>query len=73
MVLAYMLPLVQNPPFLDGNKRVGAVAALVFLDFNGAVITVPKGSLYERIMGIAKGRIQEAEIAAFFWSRSHSE
>jgi death-on-curing protein len=32
---AYLYPLVQNHPFVDGNKRAGAVAALVFLELNG--------------------------------------
>ena len=40
--------IVQNHPFIDGNKRTGAVAALVFLDLNGIEIEAPaKGSLYE--------------------------
>lgn len=73
MAVDYTLCLTQNPPLLDGNKRVGAVAALVFLDFNGAVITAPKGRLYERTMRIGKGRIQKAESAAFFPSSSHPE
>src|SRR5262245_390080 len=31
---AYLFHLVKNHPFLDGNKRVGAVAANVFLFMN---------------------------------------
>jgi death-on-curing protein len=31
MAAAYLFHLVKNHPFLDGNKRVGAMAALVFL------------------------------------------
>ena len=37
---AYLFPLVQNHPFLDGNKRVGAVAALVFCALNAVDIEV---------------------------------
>jgi death on curing protein len=29
---AYLFHLVMNHPFIDGNKRVGTVAALVFLE-----------------------------------------
>src|SRR5260370_40863868 len=34
MAAAYLFQLVQNHPFVDGNKRVGAVVALVFLRMN---------------------------------------
>ena len=34
MAAAYLYHLVENHPFVDGNKRVGAMAALVFLDIN---------------------------------------
>lgn len=32
MAAAYVFHIAQNQPFLDGNKRMGLVAALVFLD-----------------------------------------
>jgi death-on-curing protein len=38
MSAAYLYHLVQNHPFLDGNKRVGLEAALVFLEVNGVSI-----------------------------------
>src|SRR5688572_4842287 len=34
MAAAYLFHIVQNHPFIDGNKRVGAVAADVFLTLN---------------------------------------
>jgi death-on-curing protein len=34
MAAAYLFHLVQNHPFVDGNKRTGTATALVFLDFN---------------------------------------
>jgi death-on-curing protein len=36
MAAAYLYHVVRNHPFLDGNKRTGYVAALVFLAVNGA-------------------------------------
>ena len=30
--------LIRNHPFLDGNKRIGILAMLVFLDLNGKKI-----------------------------------
>ena len=35
MAAAYLYHLVQNHPFIDGNKRIGAAAATAFLAFNG--------------------------------------
>ena len=34
MAAAYLYHIVQNHPFVDGNKRTGAAAALVFLAMN---------------------------------------
>jgi death-on-curing protein len=34
MAAAYIHHLVMNHPFVDGNKRVGLEAALIFLEIN---------------------------------------
>jgi len=69
MVAAYLFHLVRNHAFIDGNKRVGAVAALVFLDLNGVEIVAPKGSLYDLTVAVASGQAGKAEVAEFL--RSH--
>jgi death on curing protein len=66
MAAAYLFHIVQNHPFLDGNKRTGAVAALVFLDLNGVEIDAPKESIYDLTISVAKGEAGKQEIAAFF-------
>ncbi|NQT35948.1 MAG: type II toxin-antitoxin system death-on-curing family toxin [Planctomycetes bacterium] len=66
MAAAYLFHLVQNHPFFDGNKRTGAVAALVFLDLNGIEIGAPEGSLYELTISVATGQAGKAEIGEFF-------
>ncbi len=71
MAAAYMFHIVKNHPFLDGNKRAGAVAALVFLDINGIEIDAPRGSLYDLTIEVATGQSGKAEIAEFFRSRTH--
>lgn len=71
MAAAYLYHLVQNHPFLDGNKRTGAVAAMVFLDLIGIEIDAPKGSLYDLTMAVATGQAGKAEIAAFFRTHAH--
>lgn len=71
MAAAYMFHIVQNHPFLDGNKRTGAVAALVFLDINGTEIDAPKGALYDLTIAVATGQADKARIAEFFRLHSH--
>ena len=72
MAGAYLFHLVQNHPFLDGNKRTGVVAALVFLDFNGIEIKAPEGSLYDLTLSVAIGQAGKAQIAEFFRKMAHS-
>jgi len=40
MAAAYLFHIVQNHPFVDGNKRTGTVAALVFLAMNHVEIDI---------------------------------
>ena len=71
MAAAYLFHIVQNHPFLDGNKRTGAVAALVFLDLNNIEIKAPKGSLYDLTISVATSQSSKNEIAEFF--RPHAQ
>lgn len=71
MAAAYLFHIVKNHPFVDGNKRTGAVAALVFLDLNGIEIDAPKGSLYELTMSVASGQAGKEEIARFLRTHAH--
>jgi death on curing protein len=71
MAAAYLFHIVKNHPFLDGNKRTGAVTALVFLDFNGIETDAPQGSIYELTMAVATGKAGKAEVAEFLRTHSH--
>lgn len=65
MAAAYLFHIVQNHPFVDGNKRVRAVAAIVFLALNGQHLRAPKGALYEFVMPVARGERTKSETAIF--------
>ena len=67
---AYLFHIVSNHPFIDGNKRVGAVAALVFLELNGVSIVAPTGDLYTLVMGVVSGDVRKQEVAQFFRTRA---
>jgi death-on-curing protein len=64
MAAAYLFHIVRNHAFVDGNKRAGMLAAVVFLDVNGISIAHPSDALYELTMGVAEGRVEKAAIAA---------
>jgi death-on-curing protein len=62
MAAAYLFHIVSNHPFIDGNKRVGLLAALVFLELNGTTLTQGSEELYELTMTVAAGRMTKAEV-----------
>ncbi len=49
--------LIKNHPFLDGNKRIGTHAALVFLELNGVKIKFDDNELIEIILGVADNSV----------------
>ena len=64
MAAAYLFHIVQNHPFQDGNKRVGAVAAIVFLLTNGQDIALTNDELEALVLKTATGKLKREEIAA---------
>jgi death-on-curing protein len=66
MAAAYAFHIAQNQPFVDGNKRTGLLAALVFLDLNGVTLRDPEGRLYDAMIAIAERRMDKTELAALF-------
>ena len=63
MAAAYAFHIAQNQPFLDGNKRTGLVAALVFLDLNGVTVLDPQERLYDAMIAIAERRMDKDGLA----------
>ena len=61
--------LIKNHPFLDGNKRIGILAMMVFLEINGQPITCTDDELIELGWGLADSSISEAELLN--WINSH--
>lgn len=70
MAAAYLFHIVKNHPFLDGNKRTGAVSALLFLDLNGVEISAPPGALSDLTIAVANGSAGKQDVAEFF--RTHA-
>ncbi|HSN95424.1 MAG TPA: type II toxin-antitoxin system death-on-curing family toxin [Anaerolineaceae bacterium] len=49
--------LIQNHPFLDGNKRIGTMVMLVTAELNGCILDVDDEDLISLGLGIARGAI----------------
>lgn len=54
--------LVKNHPFVDGNKRIGAHAMLVFLALNGVELQHSQTELSDVILQLAAGEIESADL-----------
>ena len=70
MAAAYLFHIVQGHPFVDGNKRAGAVAADVFLTLNSIDLAVDEAEFEGLVLRTARGDCGKAELAEFF--RHHS-
>ena len=66
MAAAYLFHIVRDHPFIDGNKRAGIVAALVFLSMNGYELIVSEKSLEDLVQGVAQGKINKEMITEYF-------
>ena len=65
-----MHSLVTNHPFVDGNKRVGAHAALVFLVANGLEPTFGPEELTDITLSVARGEVEAEGLAIWLRQRT---
>jgi death-on-curing protein len=59
MAAAYLFHLCQNHAFIDGNKRVGANAAVTFLWMNGWNPTFGEDEFADLVLSVAAGDDQD--------------
>ena len=65
--------LIQNHPFIDGNKRIGAHAMLVFLALNGIYLSYTQEELSSVFLKIAAGEIDYDELLQWVINHEKSE
>ena len=70
MAAAYGYHLCRNHPFLDGNKRISAVAMGTFLAVNGAASVFDEVELFIAVTAVAEGRMLKTELA--LWLRTQA-
>ena len=69
MAAAYLFHLCQNHAFFDGNKRVGANAAITFLLMNGWEPLFEEDELVEVVLGVASSGTRKADLIQIFEAR----
>lgn len=63
MAAAYAFHIAESQAFVDGNKRAGLNAALVFLMMNGWEVVDPSGRLYDAMIAIALHSLDKLGLA----------
>jgi len=61
--------IIQNHPFVDGNKRAGHAALETFLMLNGYEIFASEDEQVEIVLGVASGKIDRSSFTG--WLRNH--
>jgi len=69
MAAAYLFHLCQNHSFIDGNKRVGANAAITFLLMNSWEPTFDEEELVDLVLAVASGTLSKPKLIEIFESR----
>ena len=54
--------LIKNHPFVDGNKRIGMLAMMVFLELNGAGLTCSDQDIIETGLKLATGEMDDKQL-----------
>jgi death-on-curing protein len=61
----YTAGIVQNHPFVDGNKRTGFVVGVLFLEFNGYRFMASEEAAAQAVLELAAGAIDEKGFGEF--------
>jgi death-on-curing protein len=65
MAAAYTAGIIKNLPFVDGNKRVGFVVGVLFLEINGYRFNASEEEAAQAIINLAAGELDEQGYAQF--------
>lgn len=61
--------LISNHAFVDGNKRIGMLVMLTFLEVNGVRLDIDSGDVAKIGLGVAAGEISYNELLDFIRER----
>lgn len=63
--------LIRNHPFIDGNKRIGTHAMLVFLEINNISLSYEDEDLISTVLSVAAGKLGDDGLLN--WMQKHIE
>lgn len=61
---ALLLSLVTNHPLVDGNKRLGLAATILFLYKNGCELAYDEDEAYDFMISVADGTLRDVAAVA---------
>ena len=67
---APMESLINNHPFVDGNKRTGIACAVLFLQQNGVSFSAKNADLEKFTLRVASSKVGRSDITE--WLKKHS-
>lgn len=70
MAASYAYRIVENHPFLDGNKRTGFMLSATFLELNGFRLTASEESVVAATFGLAAGEVSEDQYGSWLTDES---
>jgi death on curing protein len=71
LAAAYASGIVRNHPFVDGNKRTGFLAGIMFLELNGQAFSGPDIEVVEKTLALAAREMSDDEYAQ--WLKDNSK
>jgi death-on-curing protein len=66
----YTAGIVQNHPFVDGNKRTGFVIGVLFLELNGYRFAASEEAAAQAVLELAAGTMDEKNFSEFLRANS---
>ena len=70
LAAAYAAGIIQNHPFVDGNKRTAFITAALFLQEQGLRLIAPEAEVVVMTLGLASGEMPEPGFTAWLRDRA---
>lgn len=67
----YIRTIINQHPFLDGNKRTGIISAFTFLEVNGYRITATDDDVFDYALVVATQKPESESVAV--WLKLHAK
>ena len=66
LAAAYLVGIVGNPPFVDGNARCAAAICETFLNLNEVELATTDVEFYDLVLAVEAGEIKKGDVTEWF-------